>query len=65
MDRVDLTNPDVEPTDEQLSEIMRRVRDDAVEGWIIAKARFNEDLKEGMLRAAERASQRAAKLKNQ
>ena len=49
---VDLTDPDREPTDEELEALMRSVRDKAVERARLARARFWSEVADSIARAA-------------
>ena len=52
---VDLTDPDREPTDEELEALMRSVRDKAVERRRLARERFMAKLKDSIAWAARAA----------
>ena len=49
---VDLTDPDREPTDEELEALMRSVRDKAVERARLARERFWSEVADSIARAA-------------
>ena len=53
---VDLTDPDREPTDEELEALMRSVRDKAVERRRLARERFMAKLMDSIARAARGAT---------